>query len=397
MGASKRTSDDKSSSGVFEWQLSDGKNAKRYKDFRYDVERYWGGFPKTVPDGNVLPSWALGPFVKYSGNPVLAPSPDGWDVGKPGGGVRNGSILHRNGKFHYIYRCDLPRSPVGYDEWLGGAFDYVCDIGLATSDDGIHFKKDQAHSPFFRKGEDERFSFEDVCLVENEGEYYLFCNRWDFTRAKDPTCNGVFLATSKDMLNWHKVGLIFPGAQTIHRNPCILQNPRNQAVRIDGRFVMYLNHHLIAYSTDLIHWKAEQVQESHLWPGGEGCFALCDYLDGDPDAVLLFTGGHHSGHFYAIGEVLFSKKDVTKPIEWLPRPLLTADPAIPWEDGRAVLPPHEEVSYFRDAVFFTGLTLHDGKWLMYYSGSDYYTCLAQANMLLAKSSDSNKAEKEKLI
>jgi predicted GH43/DUF377 family glycosyl hydrolase len=94
--------------------------------------------------------------------------------------------------------------------------------------------------------------------------------------------------------------------------------------------------------------------------------------------VLLFTGGHHSGHFYAIGEVLFSKKDLTRPIEWLPRPVLSADPAIPWEDGRDALPPHKPVSYFRNTVFLTGLTRHDGQWWAYYGGSERYSCLAQA-------------------
>ena len=373
--------DHSSSSGVFEWQLSDATNKDRYKRFCYDPDRYWGGFPKVVSDrnaGDALPAWAVGPFTKHSANPVLAPSPDGWDVGKLGGGVHNGSIIRRNGRFYYVYRGEMPHPPVGYTEWLGGGWDYVCDIGLAVSDDGIRFEKDPVHSPFFRTGDDARFSFEDVNLVEHAGAYYLFCNRWEFEHVADPTRNGVHLAMSKDLLNWERVGLVFPGARTMHRNACVLQNPQNQAARVNGNFVMYLNNHLVAYSSDLLHWQSEPIPRSNHWPGGEGCFALCDYRDDDPDAVLLFTGGHHSGHFYAIGEVLLSKSDPTNPIEWLPRPVLSADPAIPWENGRAASPPHEPVSYFRDTVFFTGLTRHDEKWWMYYGGSEYYTCLAQA-------------------
>lgn len=376
------TATHKRSSGAVGCQLSDAQKELRYKRFRYDPDRYWGGFPQTVParkGAEALPSWAIGPFTKHPANPVLSPSPDGWDVGVDnGGGVHNGSIIRRNGKFHYVYRGWMPHPPAVYDEWLCGYFDWVCDIGLAVSDDGVHFEKDNAHSPFFRTGDDKRFSFEDVNLVEHDGTYYLFCNRWEWERFKDPTWNGVYLATSRDMVNWEKVGLVFPGAKTMHRNPCVLQNPQNQAVRIDGRFVMYLNFHMIAYSEDLIHWESEQIPETHHWPGGEGCVALCDYHDDNPDAVLLFTGGHHSGHFYAIGEALFSKKNLTQPLEWLPRPVISADPAIPWEDGRAALPPHEAVSYYRDTVFLTGLTRHAGKWWTYYGGSERYTCLAQA-------------------
>lgn len=353
----------------------------QYERFRYDPERYWGGFPEAVPGeaegAQTLPDWAIGPFTKHPGNPVLAPSPDGWDVGARGG-VHNGSILHRKGKFHYVYRGWMPHPPTVYDEWLCGYYDWVCDIGLATSDDGVHFEKDRDHSPFFRTGDDKRFSFEDVNLVEHEGVYYLFCNRWEWERFKDPAWNGVYLATSTDLLHWDKVGLVFPGAATMHRNACVLQNPQNQAVRVNGKFVMFLNFHRIAYSDDLIHWQSEPIPPSRHWPGGEGCFALTDYRRTDPGAVLLFTGGNHSGHFYAIGEARFSKNDLTQPIGWLPRPVLAADPAIPFEDGRDPSPPHKSVSYFRDTVFFTGLTRHADQWWLYYGGSERYTCLAQA-------------------
>ena len=359
--------------GVFEWQLSDENNDKRYAGFKYDAELYWGGFSKEDFDESkfVLPVWAIGPFSKYKGNPVLAPSPDGWDVGKYGGGVHNGSVVRKEDKFCLVYRGEMP--------WKGeGPCDYICDIGLALSDDGINFKKESEHSPFFRKNGDEKFSFEDVCIVEHEGVYYLFCNRWDWTCMNDPHRNGAFLAVSKDLLHWEKQGLLFPEAEVIHRNACVLQNPHNQAVSVDGKFVMYLNDHLIAFSDDLVHWQSRVIPEATRWPGGEGCFALCDYNDARPDDILLFTGGHHTGHFYAIGEVLMSKKDVTRPIEWLPRPVLIADPSNPWEAGKSAHPPHGNVSYWRDTVFFTGMTLHDSRWWMYYGGSEYYECLAHA-------------------
>jgi len=135
---------------------------------------------------------------------------------------------------------------------------YICDIGIATSADGIHFTKDTKHSPFFRKGEDSKYSFEDVSLVKFKNTFYLFCNRWDWSRMRDPKSSGAFLATSKNLKNWKKIGLVFPHAQEIHRNPVILRNPQNEAVRVNSKFVMYLNFGVIAYSDDLIHWTSKK-------------------------------------------------------------------------------------------------------------------------------------------
>ena len=102
------------------------------------------------------------------------------------------------------------------------------------------------------------------------------------------------------------------------------------------------------------------------------------FVDADnPDNVILFTGGANAGRHYAAGEVLFNKKDLKTPIEWLPRPILATEPQYPWEncwliDGKT------PSSGWYDTVFFTHLTLHNGTWYAYYGGSEYYTCLATA-------------------
>lgn len=82
----------------------------------------------------------------------------------------------------------------------------------------------------------------------------------------------------------------------------------NEAVRINGKFMMYLNFRLIAYSDDRIHRTSKDRTQS--FPGGECCFELADYDVKNPDNIIWLTGGNHTGNFYAIGEVLFSKKDV---------------------------------------------------------------------------------------
>ena len=354
--------------GIFDWQLTS--LAANQEDWVYDTGRWCGGFLDTVVDDkNHLPDWVIGPFTKHTANPVLEPTPGAWDRGRYGGGVHNGSVLVLDGLFYYVYRGEQELDPP-----VNGV-DYMCDIGMASSKDGIIFTKDDVHSPFFRTGEDSRFSFEDVCLVRHEDCFYLFCNRWDWQH-QTPQVSGACLATSKDLRNWTKHGLIFPDAKEIHRNPVVLQTPDNLAVRANGRFVMYLNSGLIAYSDDLIHWTSKKIAAP--WPGGENCFAMVDWSETYPDHILLFSGGHHSGHFYAIGEVLLDRHDPEKAIEWLPRPILHAEPVYPWEDGRCAAPPHRRISQFRDCIFFNGLTQHDGQWWLYYGGSEFYTCLAQA-------------------
>jgi predicted GH43/DUF377 family glycosyl hydrolase len=192
----------------------------------------------------------------------------------------------------------------------------------------------------------------------------------------NPATSGAFLATSPDLRTWTTHGLCFPGATRIHRNPVIVQTPENEAARLGCGFVMYLNDGLIATSDDLIHWHSRDVADP--WPGGENCFAVVDWDERYPDNILVFTGGPHSGHFYAVGEVLVDRNQPDRAVEWLPRPVLTADPTIPWENGLTAEEPHRPISRMLDCIFFNGLTRRDGKWWAYYGGSEVYTCLATA-------------------
>ncbi|MCK4256177.1 hypothetical protein KAX35_04770, partial [candidate division WOR-3 bacterium] len=57
-----------------------------------------------VDEARNLPGWAIGPFTKYKGNPVLSPSEEGWDAGGYGNGVFNGGVIVENDTFYYLYR-----------------------------------------------------------------------------------------------------------------------------------------------------------------------------------------------------------------------------------------------------------------------------------------------------
>ena len=370
----QRKSTPQHADGTFDWQIPNASRQKTWEDYSFSIDRWWGDFSHDLPNQMDMMAdnpWAIGNFTKCASNPILRPTPNAWDQGHFAGGVHNGSIIVKDGVFYYIYRgersIDIPQKT---------KIDYICDIGVATSHDGILFTKDDHHSPFFRRGKDRQYSYEDVAVVEHDGTYYLFCNQWLWENTADTSRNGVFLATSKDLLNWEKVGIVFPNAKNIHRNAVVLQDPKNKAVRVNGKFVMYIDDGLVAYSSDMLHW--ESHKNEYHWPGGECCFALADYDEERPENIIHFTGGAHTGHFYAIGEVLLSKNNPEKPLAWLPRSPLFAEKKYPFENGFSADLPHQMISSFADCIFFNGLTQHEAKWWIYYGGSEYYTCLATA-------------------
>jgi predicted GH43/DUF377 family glycosyl hydrolase len=360
--------------GMFAWQFPSKDKEATWHNQSFSIDRWWGDFPHDLPDQMDMFAdnpWAIGPFTKHKGNPVLAPTPDAWDSGHYSGGVHNGSIVIKDGIFYYVYRGER-----SIDIEQKSEFDYICDIGVATSTDGVHFVKDTKHSPFFRKGDDRRYSFEDVNLVRRGDTYYLFCNQWLWEKMGDTNLNGIIVSTSTDLLNWTKHGILFPNAKRVHRNGVVLQNPENEAVKVDGKYVMYIDDNLIAYSEDLLHW--ESKDNPYKLPGGECAFALGEYDVSHPDNMILFTGGAHTGHFYGIGEILLSKADAMKPVSYLPRSPLFAEPKYPYENGFTAEAPHKPISSWADTVFVNGMTRHEGKWWVYYGGSEYYTCLATA-------------------
>lgn len=369
--------------GFFAWQGSTAAVAEQSDAWHYDENKYWGGFARDIDRTERYPDWALGPFAKYEGNPVFAPDAASWDCGHLGGGVHNGSVVQKDGKFYYLYRGEHPHESVsisdemrtGETELLVDSFDYICDIGVAVSADGVRFER--LAGPLFRRGEEEKYSFEDVCCVRQGEEYFLFCNRWDWHNPLNPAVCGVYLATSFDLVNWQPRGLVFPEAKEIHRNACVVQNLHNEAVRVNGKYLMYLNNGLLAESEDLLHWTSRKV--GVRWPGGEGCAAVTD-LPGHEADIVLFTGGHHTGHFYAVGEVRFDRGNPERPLDWLNFPVLKCEPQYPWENGRSPRAPYNVVSRWRDTLFFTGLTERAGKIYLYYGGSEYYTCLATTDV-----------------
>jgi hypothetical protein len=156
--------------GFFEWQFASEGQKKCWEEWRYNEEKYWGGFGREPFDAATyrLPDWAIGPFAKHGGHPVFSPDPKGWDCGHFGGGVHNGSILKKDGLLYYVYRGEfpIPDEPCFASRRKGGP-GYLCDVGVAVSEDGIGFRR--VAGPVLRRNEDWMFSFEDVSCVRHDG------------------------------------------------------------------------------------------------------------------------------------------------------------------------------------------------------------------------------------
>lgn len=102
----------------------------------------------------------------------------------------------------------------------------------------------------------------------------------------------------------------------------------------------------LATSTDLRHW----TEHGLVYPDAERIHrngvVLCD-----PDNRPVRVDGHY---------------------------LMYAEARYPHESGCSASDPARRVSPYRDCIFFNGVTRYDGRWWIYYGGSEYYTCVATA-------------------
>ena len=151
---------------------------------------------------------SIGPFEKLDAvNPILTPRADAVFDCPLAGRVKweekdvfNPAAVVRGGRVFLLYRA----------EDRVGRYHGTSRIGLASSDDGLHFTR--LDHPVIAPGEDFMRDFEweggceDPRAVEDDaGTYYCYYTAFDGTLAR------LCVATSTDLLNWTKRGLAFSG------------------------------------------------------------------------------------------------------------------------------------------------------------------------------------------
>jgi predicted GH43/DUF377 family glycosyl hydrolase len=303
-----------------------------------------------------LPAWAIGPFTRYKGNPILTPPSDPtpatqWEFPE----LFNPSVVIQNGVFHMLYR--------------GATNGDYSEIGAATSTDGHHFQAQT--SPVITDSlPSETHGVEDPRMYYLDGKYYAFFTGYDGTNI------GINEAVSTDAVNWTQIGPVLAG----NKDAAVVADPQGTPVKIDGHYLMYYGqagtHAYVAESTDMTTWKTVgrvKMGFPASWSPWEFCVAVTDYqtIAGQParNDIDVFVAGELMGHgrwYYAISQVDFSPKNLLAPAQVLQKPTLKPQA------------PYEIYGFTPHTVFTNDINFYNGRWWQYYGGGDSVVGLANA-------------------
>ncbi|MBA2498517.1 MAG: glycosidase [Chitinophagaceae bacterium] len=322
--------------------------------------------------------WALLNFTKVDSlNPILVPDSTqsfhcpvrnamvNWEERN----VLNPSAVVRDGKVYLLYRAQ--------------DHNMTSRLGLAISDDGLHFTK--RPEPVLFPDEDNMKIYEwnggieDPRLVESEdGTYFLTYTSYNGKVAR------LCLASSKDLLTWTKHGLVLGEGKykdTWSKSGAIIarqEGHRMVATKINGKYWMYFGDTdlFMASSDDLIHWTVAENEENkkmvsvlHPRPGffdsrlvEPGPYALIR-----DEGILLIYNGSNAVNFndttmpkftYSAGQALYDKNN---PYKLLAR-----------TDSNFIQPDkhYEKVGEVNEVCFVEGLVFFNSKWILYYGTAD---------------------------
>lgn len=334
------------------------------------------------------PEWAWTGFRRPEGaNPVIAPDTATrffcplrreWVAWQEGDTFNPAAAVH-DGRVVLLYRAE-DRSGEGIGQ-------RTSRLGCAFSDDGVHFER--LSEPVFYPDVDSQTALEwpggveDPRIVQtDEGLYVMFYTQWNRRQAR------LAVATSRDLLTWHKHGPAFAKAHggrfrdafSKSASPVTrVDGGRQTVARIDGRYWMYWGEQFVnvAVSDNLTDWTPL------LGPDGELLRVLeprDGYFDSEltecgPPAVvtdagilLLYNGKNAAGKCgdgaytpgsYCAGQALFDAADPTRLKGRLDKPFF-----VPEADFE------RSGQYPAGTVFIEGLVLHDGRWFLYYGCAD---------------------------
>ncbi|HZK65631.1 MAG TPA: glycoside hydrolase family 130 protein [Puia sp.] len=333
-------------------------------------------------------------FYKPAENPVLRPDSNftfldpikkqtvRWQKSD----VFNPAAIVKDGKVYLLFRAeDNKTGPIGSK---------TSRIGVAASDDGIHFKKFPKPvlypdtGPFMK--DDYPGGCEDPRIVETaSGDYVIIYTAWNGKKAL------LSSAVSKDLFHWQKKGAAFAKANNGRflkiwtKSASIITkmvNGKLIAAKINGKYWMYWGEHFVnlASSDNLVDWYPELDQKGELKRAMEtrpGKFDS-DLTECGPPAVitkagivLLYNGRNSENSnvsdpampkgMYSVGQVVF---DVNNPGKVVAR-----------SDTSFIRPtlPHEITGqYHAGDTFSEGLVFFKNKWFLYYGTADSFVGLA---------------------
>jgi predicted GH43/DUF377 family glycosyl hydrolase len=299
--------------------------------------------------------------------------------------VFNPAAVVKDGKVYVFTRSeDNPAAA------LGGR---TSRIGLAVSDDGIHFKTFPKPVLYPTIDSFQQYDYpggcEDPRVVETEdGNYIMAYTSWNY---KVPRLS---MAVSSDLLRWQKTGPAFlkayngKFADMASKSASILtamKNGRPIAIKKEGKYWMYWGELFVnlAWSENGADWfpllddkgELKQVMKTRT-----GKFDS-DLVECGPPALLtdkgfmLMYNGKNAGddraaenlpkNTYTVGYVIFDANDLQTIVERVNQPFLRPDL------------PHEVTGQYKAGTCFAeGLVWFKEKWWLYYGTADSFIGVA---------------------
>lgn len=306
-----------------------------------------------------LPRWAIGPFVRYQGNPILtAPvvptASTSWEWPR----TFNPGVVVVNGTFHMLYR--------------GSTQSNFSEIGAATSTDGLHWTQYAGNPVISRTLSNETQGTEDPRLYYQNGTYYAF-----FTGYNGSTVD-INEAVSTDAIHWTQLGPVIDG----NKDAAVVANPQGMPVKINGVYMMYYGQSspgtFLAKSPDLTHWTTVGPVNMHF-PQSYSPFELCVAVTGYPTTakgpinhnIDLFVAGELMGQdhwFYGVSETEFSGTDPAQELAQMQTAVLSPQA------------PYEVYGYTPHTVFMNTILFYENHWWLYYGAGDTVSALATAGL-----------------
>ncbi len=344
-----------------------------------------------------FPYWAIGPFNRpVDAQPVIRPNADSVfycpmrqrDINWEKLHTFNPAAVVKDGQIKVMYRAEDDTGEMG----VGG---HTSRCGLASSDNGIDFTF--RSSPVLFPADDSQADFEwmggceDPRIAERADGLYTVTYT-QYTGVENGRTFKLGLASSTDLVNWHKHGCPFAGtafenmriksASVVHE----IINGHLVAARINNKYWMYFGENTVytATSDDLIHWQPVVGADGKLLPVMKVRSGHFDSLlvEVGPQLVLtrhgivlIYNGKNgdpaRSGDpelakgVYSCGQALFDRHEPTRLLTRLDKPFFK--PELDWEKSG---------QYAAGTTFAEGLVLYNNRWYLYYGCADSFVGMA---------------------
>jgi len=282
-------------------------------------------------------------FKRYENNPIIV-SDTSKDYEKDA--VYNPCAIVHDNKIFLIYRAEnKPKNAVS-------------QLCLSVSKDGYNFEK-YKNNPIIRPTmPEEKRGCEDPRITKIEDTFYLTYTAYDGKHPERSENIYTALATSKDMYNWEKKGIIHKGIKAAAIYP----------EKIKGKYFMFIGGKTIkvATSDDLVNWDVDKepildIRKGHFddkyIESGPSPFVYNDKL------VLFFNTADHEFKFHP-SLALLDKNNPRKVLYRADKPLMT-----PTDD-------YEVNGKINNVIFGSGLVEFKGTYFYYYGAADKVIAVA---------------------